>query len=86
MGVVFAAAQRSCRMGVLGRGEAMLTGLLVVATDIRGPREQAESGETGLLVPPATVAPLAQALSHLAANAPRPNGRSRPCPRLGALR
>jgi len=27
MGVVFAAAQRSCRMGVMGGGEAMLTGL-----------------------------------------------------------
>jgi glycosyltransferase involved in cell wall biosynthesis len=52
MGVVFAAAQRSCCMGVMGGGEAMLTGLPVVATDIRGPREQAESGETGLLVPP----------------------------------
>jgi len=52
MGVVFAAAQRSCRMGVMGGGEAMLTGLPVVATDIRGPREQVESGETGLLVPP----------------------------------
>ncbi len=52
MGVVFAAAQRSCRMGVMGGGEAMLTGLPVVATDIRGPREQVVSGETGLLVPP----------------------------------
>jgi glycosyltransferase involved in cell wall biosynthesis len=48
----------------------MLTGLPVVATDIRGPREQVVAGETGLLVPPATVAPLAEALSHLAANAP----------------
>jgi glycosyltransferase involved in cell wall biosynthesis len=38
----------------------------VVATDIRYPREQVVSGETGLLVPPATVAPLAEALSHLA--------------------
>ena len=36
--------------------EAMLTGLPVVATDIRGPREQVVDGETGLLVPPATVA------------------------------
>lgn len=48
--------------------EAMLTGLPVVATDIRGPREQVVSGETGLLVPPATVAPLAEALSHLASD------------------
>ncbi len=47
--------------------EAMLTGLPVVATDIRGPREQVRDGETGLLVPPMTDAPLAQALSRLAA-------------------
>ncbi len=47
--------------------EAMLTGLPVVATDIRGPREQVADGETGLLVPPATVAPLAAALQRLAA-------------------
>ncbi|MCA3356704.1 MAG: glycosyltransferase family 4 protein [Roseomonas sp.] len=46
--------------------EAMLTGLPVVATDIRGPREQVVAGETGLLVPPATIAPLAAALSQLA--------------------
>jgi glycosyltransferase involved in cell wall biosynthesis len=46
--------------------EAMLTGLPVVATDIRGPREQVVEGETGLLVPPATVAPLAAALTRLA--------------------
>lgn len=48
--------------------EAMLTGLPVVATDIRGPREQVVDDETGLLVPPATVAPLAAALSRLAAD------------------
>ena len=46
--------------------EAMLTGLPVVATDIRGPREQVVAGETGLLVPPETSAPLAEALSQLA--------------------
>jgi glycosyltransferase involved in cell wall biosynthesis len=46
--------------------EAMLTGLPVVATDIRGSREQVVDGETGLLVPPATVAPLAAALARLA--------------------
>jgi glycosyltransferase involved in cell wall biosynthesis len=46
--------------------EAMLTGLPVVATDIRGPREQVVAGETGLLVPPETITPLAEALSLLA--------------------
>jgi len=45
--------------------EAMLTGLPVVATDIRGPREQVVHQQTGLLVPPATVAPLAAALAQL---------------------
>ena len=46
--------------------EAMLCGLPVVATDISGPREQVLQGETGLLVPPATVAPLEAALHTLA--------------------
>lgn len=50
--------------------EAMMTGLPVVSTDISGPREQVVSGETGLLVPPATVAPLAAALRKLVQNAP----------------
>jgi len=45
--------------------EAMLTGLPVVATDIRGPREQVVHQQTGLLVPAATVAPLATALAQL---------------------
>ncbi len=49
--------------------EAMLTGLPVVATDIRGPREQVVDGETGLLVPVASVAPLAAALAALVADA-----------------
>jgi glycosyltransferase involved in cell wall biosynthesis len=49
--------------------EAMLTGLPVVATGIRGPREQVVEGETGLLVPPAAVQPLAAALSRLASDA-----------------
>ncbi len=49
--------------------EAMLTGLPVVATAIRGPREQIEDGVTGILVPPATVAPLAAALNRLVADA-----------------
>jgi glycosyltransferase involved in cell wall biosynthesis len=48
--------------------EAMLTGLPVVATNIRGPREQVVDGETGILVPPGSVAPLAAALSRLASD------------------
>jgi glycosyltransferase involved in cell wall biosynthesis len=48
--------------------EAMMTGLPVVATDIRGPREQVVDGETGTLVPPMQEAPLAVALSGLAAD------------------
>jgi glycosyltransferase involved in cell wall biosynthesis len=46
--------------------EAMLTGLPVVASAIRGPREQVVPEITGLLVPPRTVAPLAAALHRLA--------------------
>jgi glycosyltransferase involved in cell wall biosynthesis len=49
--------------------EAMLCGLPVIATDIRGPREQVVDGQTGLLVPPATVDPLARALRSLAEDA-----------------
>src|SRR4051794_21524508 len=45
--------------------EAMLTGLPVVATNIRGPREQVVDGVTGLLVPPATVQPLTAAIRRL---------------------
>ncbi|WP_438383066.1 glycosyltransferase family 4 protein [Asaia sp. BMEF1] len=48
--------------------EAMLTGLPVVATDIRGPAEQVVQGETGLLVPPGLAAPLAKALTELVEN------------------
>jgi glycosyltransferase involved in cell wall biosynthesis len=48
--------------------EAMLTGLPVVSTDIRGPREMVVPGETGLLVPPMRAPPLAEALSLLAAD------------------
>ena len=51
--------------------EAMLTGLPVVATDIRGPREQVVPEVTGLLVPPASVAPLAAALRRLAGDPAR---------------
>ncbi|MGI4977300.1 MAG: glycosyltransferase family 4 protein [Janthinobacterium lividum] len=46
--------------------EAMLCGLPVVSTAIRGPREQVLDGVTGLLVPPREVAPLARALQSLA--------------------
>jgi len=49
--------------------EAMLTGLPVVATEIRGPREQVVDGETGILVPPFAVAPLAEALRRLVEDA-----------------
>ncbi len=48
--------------------EAMLCGLPVVATDIRGPREQVVDGATGLLVPRACVAPLNAALRRLVAD------------------
>jgi glycosyltransferase involved in cell wall biosynthesis len=40
--------------------EAMLAGLPVVATDIRGPRELVVDGQTGFLVPAGEAAPLAQ--------------------------
>ena len=46
--------------------EAMLAGLPVVATDIRGPREQVVDGQTGFLVPAGAVPPLAAALARLA--------------------
>ncbi len=45
--------------------EAMLTGLPVVATDTRGPREQVVDGQTGFLVPPMQAPPLAGALRRL---------------------
>ena len=48
--------------------EAMLAGLPVVATGVRGPREMVVEGHTGLLVPPAQIAPLAAALNRLAAD------------------
>jgi glycosyltransferase involved in cell wall biosynthesis len=49
--------------------EAMLTGLPVVATNVRGPREQVVDGVTGLLVPVRQSAPLAAALDRLARDA-----------------
>ena len=48
--------------------EAMLTGLPVVATDIRGSREEVVPGQTGLLVPVRDEAALAGALQALAAD------------------
>jgi glycosyltransferase involved in cell wall biosynthesis len=50
--------------------EAMLTALPVVATNVRGPREQVEDGRTGRLVPPRRVPELAAALAGLADDAP----------------
>jgi glycosyltransferase involved in cell wall biosynthesis len=46
--------------------EAMLCGLPVVATDVRGPREQVVDGETGFLVGLMDVPALASALGRLA--------------------
>jgi glycosyltransferase involved in cell wall biosynthesis len=48
--------------------EAMATGLPVVATDIRGSREEVVPGATGLLVPVGDVTALAAALGGLAAD------------------
>jgi len=48
--------------------EAMMTGLPVVATAIRGAREQVIDGETGLLVPVRDEAALAAALGRLVAD------------------
>ncbi len=50
--------------------EAMMCGLPVVATDIRGPCEQVIDGQTGFLVPPMRVPELAMALQKLATDAP----------------
>ncbi|MGD9537687.1 MAG: glycosyltransferase family 4 protein [Alphaproteobacteria bacterium] len=48
--------------------EAMMTGLPVVATDIRGSREEVVAGETGLLVPVDDPAALRKALAALIAD------------------
>jgi glycosyltransferase involved in cell wall biosynthesis len=47
--------------------EAMMTGLPVVATDIRGSREEVVEGEIGLLVPVKDIAALAGAFNQLVA-------------------
>jgi glycosyltransferase involved in cell wall biosynthesis len=49
--------------------EAMMSALPVVATDIRGSREEVVDGQTGRLVPVADVAALTEALSQLAGDA-----------------
>lgn len=49
--------------------EAMMTGLPVVGTAIRGTREEVVEGETGTLVPVANTAALADALNRLAGDA-----------------
>jgi glycosyltransferase involved in cell wall biosynthesis len=49
--------------------EAMMTGLPVVATDIRGSREEVVEGETGFLIPVGDGAALAGALRRLASDA-----------------
>ena len=49
--------------------EAMMTGLPVVATDIRGSREEVVPGETGLLVPVRDSEALAEGLSRLVEDA-----------------
>ncbi len=45
--------------------EAMLTGLPVVAADVRGPAEQVVAGVTGLLVPPGDAPALGKALAQV---------------------
>jgi glycosyltransferase involved in cell wall biosynthesis len=49
--------------------EAMLSGLPVVATDIRGAREEVVDGQTGLIVPVKDPASLGRALARLAGDA-----------------
>ncbi|MDA7946879.1 MAG: glycosyltransferase family 4 protein [Hyphomicrobiaceae bacterium] len=51
--------------------EAMMCGLPVVATDIRGSREEVVNGETGMLVPVNDPEQLAEALSALSTDAKR---------------
>lgn len=51
--------------------EAMLTGLPVVATDVRGSREEVVDGETGLLVPVCDAEALARALQSIVQDSAR---------------
>ena len=53
--------------------EAMMIGLPVIATDIRGVREEVVMGKTGLLVPVANKDALAGAIRELSADAARRN-------------
>src|SRR5215469_16748408 len=48
--------------------EAMLSGLPVIAANVRGPAEQVEPEVTGLLIPPGDAPALAAALARLAAD------------------
>lgn len=64
--------------------EAMLVGLPVVATNVRGPREMVIKGKTGLLVPPNQPASLAAALRSLV-NDPDLRARMGSAGRLRAL-
>jgi len=48
--------------------EAMACGTPVVGSDVGGIRYSVRDGETGFLVPPRSVAPLAEALGHLVAD------------------
>ncbi len=48
--------------------EAMLTGLPVVAANVRGPAEQVVQEVTGVLVPPGDASSLAAALRRMAAD------------------
>ena len=49
--------------------EAMMTGLPVVSTDIRGSREEVIEGKTGFLLPVDNPGALAEALNRLAGDA-----------------
>ncbi len=48
--------------------EAMAAGLPVIATSVSGSREVVVDGESGLLIPPADVAALEQAMNRLLAD------------------
>ena len=68
--------------------EAMATGLPVVATSIRGCREEVVDGQTGLLVPPRDAKALAAALDRLLGDPAlrEQMGRAGRAPGLGTLR